>query len=414
MTENWYGTSGKRLWMRSYDGRWIPLPFGAGEDDTIRSVNIYDKKNKRWLTTTWGVPPVNNAEIPPSLLVRAPGRAWYNSGYNPNYANRQMQIPLTPDHDDYIRLSYLGPRTADPSWRIIPLLELLPNRSPSTGTIGLSYYNYFWPRGAYHYRVRQQSSAGSAVTDTHSSTTYGRSQLGDVTGRPLCSYNVRANAPTHGGAPYSQTIMASMVDFKVIRDRLATDFPERGVDYTGQYDPIQLMGTRRMYVTGKLTWSCSISGPGATADTVSNAVFKVYAQTNAPGVEMVDPDSQNLLGREYRPRYPAGVTPTGTVIWQDRVQNTSVTTRTDNLRNNITVTTVVGNGGLIGFDYDFEGPGEDNVSFYADIENVPAAGGALDVVAASLTFEATNIYIHYAEPGTDTPANTHNSAISGR
>jgi len=399
------GTSGKQLWIYTPDGRWAPVPVGAGEDTVIRSLNIYHGVNHRWMVPAWGYELVYRRGLTNTSLdaldVRAPARTWSTTPFNPNYLTNSVVSSYSPMPSDYVRLFHLVAR-GDPNWRIVPLLRLTAAGPPSHSRMLL---DYFWPRGAtVQHQVTEYADGSVTTLDVVAFYTHNSYHI-------LCAVQV-FDAYTISHSPFltrtSNFSTAGMIDFQVIRARLSAAYNQRSVDYTGQYAPMSQMTIRRVYVTGAIVCSVTIVSSGTGGPLLVNAVtFRIYAETSAAGTPAADPNSVRLLGVEYDSRYPSSPIPTGLLIFE----TTGIPIDFDGPN---------GQGGrytsgsltVPSFVWDFEAPGEDNISFYATIEGLPPADATNTEVQSFISFNGLDVNIHYATVDKDTPVESHHASTA--
>lgn len=415
------GKNGKRLWLRSDDGRWIPVPYGAGEDTNIRSLNVYDAATKTWMTPTWGWHVWNRAGINTpvdALDVRAPGVTWLGGQsatsvlpfYNPNYLSKQTTVPFTTMHTNWLRLFHTQQRN-DPDWRIVQVgTQQLPTHVPNTPvnykTTYSSEYLYFWPAVAVNVRNFNRDPDGTVQEYTY----FIAGGFGVDNGNVLAAitYATVDDNTSSDSADPTNVETAGMIDLKAIRQRLADDYPQRGIDFVGQYNDISTMTLKRIYVHCRVEFTTIQSAPLDSLVSTDASTFKVFASTSNPGTEnsLTDPYWQ----KTYTVRAPTDRTAEGSVIISktgaELAEGTTVVPYRNRSRNfdGYLKTTSWSNQD---FTLTIENPTTDGISFYGQITNAPVAGNGLDTAVSSIYLYADCISLHYAVAGKDTPTSTH-------
>ncbi len=407
------GKNGKRLWMRSPDNRWIEVPYGAGQDSAVRSVNIYDAAKKKWMTPTWGWEVWNRIGINtfiPSLDVRAPGRSWKGGRtehpadqlfpyYNPNYRHRLSNIQFSTMRTDWLRLFYLKERN-DPNWRFIPLIGNIPGRVPNqtlnfAGISATQPYTLdagnFWPVGNYHALALPYPEMTGQVTRGLSNEFAFLLAFGGV------SYYDRT-VPGQADSVDTRHATTAMIDFKAIRQRLEDKYNEQDTFFTGQYLPISKMKLRRIVLD--ITCSAGMGVTGPNAPTTVPVVYVLYVYRNAQGV--AETVTSPVWEGSYSVRSPVPEPTGGTAIWSASTGTMTWTGgfyRYDHVRD---VNIDQYNGWVEqSFQYVIEDPGEDNIAFDVKLEGVP--GPTSDRAGGGCQVAATGISLQYAAEGHDLP-----------
>jgi hypothetical protein len=418
-----HGTDGKRLWFRTHDHRWIPVPYGAGQDETVRSINIWD--GEKWMVPAWGWWISNRAQLDPTsnqfwldipsdgFYVHAPNVHWegYSAPnnhvftYNPNYgqvgfANFVWGRGQDPNSGT-LQLFHTEPRN-DPNWRIVPLGHPLP-RYPVAQHYQNPYDPYgfssdhgrcFWPGlsyATYHANTNQISSGQLPMSDAAWTTGGFLLTAGTSQGRfdlPDDSFNG-----------------SFVLDFAAIRKQLHDTFPEQGVYYQGQYTHIDQMSLKRVYIKGVISATVSIEGGhiehgqwvNVDAALISGTTFTIAANTNTPvSAPNVITDPANLWPGEAHLRYPLNTDLSGPPIWQLTADGDDASLSQF--------------GDFANWDhfveqpFEFEGPGENNIKIACAIGQVPTVGmGDLRSVRTTMTFQIQRISLQYATVNHDVP-----------
>ncbi len=413
--DNLYGEGkiGRRLYVRSPDGRWIIPPYGAGVDRSLRSLNIWDGKKKKWWTPSW--PYVSNNVS--SLNVKVPSdRKWDNrSGENPNW-NYGF------DHEGYIKLFYMDSRT-DENWRIVSLLASVPNANPNTQ---VRFFKNFGPRGAaytdgetLYYSTAPPNSGVNPYVSVYDSSDGNFGGAESLFSDYFAIYQLPPSRPVLADLKYAMTRTAGMLDLAAIRLHLETEFPQSNF-YVGQYADISTMITKRVFIAGQLNYGAGhyaedntyIYGVPEVENFFNEMEFSFYYNTNVPGIyvpawpyEPRYPAQQSVGGRRFVYRKGLGG-PTG---MQDAGNGAPQRQRFG--------------GGY--FQINILEPGEDNIAFssvasppvglgsmsaqhYTDPSRTQQAAGPYPWGASVYCyFRPSIIQIHYAVPGHDTPESTH-------
>lgn len=412
------GTNGKQLWIRTPDGRWAEVPYGAGQDPVIRSVNIWDNKRKKWLVPTWpqsgGTDPSAqaNAADKDNLDVRAPGVSWRGEStvtllpaYNPNYINKVSQQTYKPFHPGWVRFFHCWPKR-DPNWRILPFGMEFPERIPNVrindaplSQSGRREMVYFWPLGGVKYRT--DFTGGTPLVTIGGNT---RSDIGLPSNFATASHAGFNTAGFESASNYSRN--SNTIDLQAIRERLDDDFPFQGVDYSNQYADIRLMKVKRIYVHGNIEITANAKIDGAHRSNFAGLSWELHMRKGA--LLAPDPVATEDLGETRYVRYHDDVDGLGDVIadyyYSDFLdEDYFVSEPVDNSEN----TRLINLFKLFkGVTFTIEDPGEDNVTFWAKALNHISIAG-YPQWGTSITFAPTFITIHYAVDGKDTPASTH-------
>lgn len=420
---NLYGTGkkGYRLWLRSAIGTWIEVPYGAGQDSYVRSLNIWNAKLKKWMIPVSG----RNVQIREnnmsateieSFEFYAPGRTWLGGDdqfavlpyWNPNYRSRRdIPTPFSPMHTKWVRLFHVLERP-DPKCRIVPLgvvlPKIVPNRTLNWNTSVAPDTTMFWPNVSYLTNSRRVTEG----VESFELPIYGAGGTAGLEGI------AGAVAEYHPGDfssgvlevhPWSfQSVSSGLIDLVAIRQRLNDHFPQQGVDFVGQYDPINDMKVKRVIIHGTVSLDLTITG--YTADpviTFGAANANIVAQTYLPSAF---PRPFTVGGMTYNVAVPAVTASAGTSIYRKTLADQ--TFQEDPGFHDINGTLIRINRARIqtALTYIWEDPGETNVGCYASFEAMPADSGIIEWVAG-LVFQPDRISIHYATEGHDTPVSTH-------
>lgn len=399
------GKTGKRLWIRTPDNRWAPVPTGAGEDQSVRSFNVWD--GKKWQTCTYFVPlylrpdDYGNDKYN-SLEVYAPGRNWhYGTGdFNPG-TDVQRNTP------NWIRLFWLAPRK-DPNWRMTQMCGAWPTETSSVSIQPQRFW--FWPQGATH--DHEIFVRGEHVETFDSSYGLGGAPIGTA-GLVMCRVGhddrVAYIPPAGGQSPqqiefHDDVYSTGMYDLNAIRQRMHDEFAERDFWYNNQYTHIDQMKIKRIVLHGSAFHYMSVIG---TAPTLEHPSVTVRVQRGAPGI--LRPSGISVPGatKSYQARYPAQ--------WDSTVGETIYS---HTLSDNGTATQpLYGYPGwyeTAGFDtldwtYVVENPGEDNISFFAELDRGHPHGPEQVSTHSQLSFSVSSCVIHWAVDGKDTPVEYHHT-----
>lgn len=422
------GVSGKRLWLRGADDAWIEIPYGAGQDSYTRSLNIYDAKLKTWMTPAWGWE-VRHREAGyrrgyPQFIdafnMRAVGRQWIggadkyqsSSVYNPTYPSPRTTQQFTGQQPGYVRLFYMQKRV-DPTWRIVAAGTYGLPAVPPVQTVDLDFHSrFFWPMAGVRTRyvvnnIPQYDHGSDGYTITRNTGIFVRQQI-----------NITTNTRTD--PPWTLQV-SSTIDLRAIRARLVDTYRERGVFFVGQYDPIELMGVRRVIMQVRPFIDVTINGTAPSQALLDNMTFRIWADTNtATEIGDFTNNQPGWNGETRSIRFPASHQPSGSSIFTMKGSDITLTryqmTGETNEHGPVYQRSAIYDGNNdANFDpqYIFEGPGEDNISLYASVDNVPQLNTLVDSISIDLRYYISTVYIHYAEPGIDTPANTHVLGVIG-
>lgn len=414
------GAEGKRLWVRTPDNRWIPVPTGAGEDSTVRSVNVWN--GTAWEAATDATPLNASAAIQShlhSLDIYAPTTTWKPGIYNPNYVGTfPSNPPWTPAHLNWIRLFHTAPRV-DPNWRIVQLYNRYPPRSRSAGPQPGNHM--FFPRGASYFQDRHDEPNGTGGFYSVSSSATTPLSFRVLSGSDLpyelwaettavLSDTAKPDDPQFGITTKSggEQYRAGLLDLRAIRQRLIRDFPQRDPYFNRQFSPMQNMTLKRVILHGVLDISGSASG---SSPQIPPPAGYVYANLNDPGVAL-----QDSTGNEGWPsgpstvRRPTSTAAAGSILVASCTSYDSITTLNANPNDPSTVTSA-GLGGTE-VNYTFENPGEDNIVFTANTPGM-TVGFHSKIQSWHSTFYILDMALHYATSGHDVPAEYRSAKDNG-
>jgi hypothetical protein len=425
------GTQGKRLWMRSPDKRWIEVPVGAGQDPKVRSVNVWD--GKQWITPTWGYlrweEEGQYTEQIDSFDVHAPGVTWNaftfedqpNGLYNPNLWTKDSGgTSYGTDHDGWLKLAPMWPRTSfrrDPNWRIVSLTRRIP-MFPPTRTVELATdvgLASFFPSVGY-----LRDATGYTPPPGGGTITSGPfAKTSEETALELGSYTNISVDPTlaiNDDSAKGVLRVACTIDLKAIRQRVHDEYPQRGIDYVGQYELFSLMSVRRIVLNGTFNAALQFIGPEVDNDGLfAGATATGYYQINgATGTEVFSDANFDISAPI---RYPLTSGPQGAPLVQtpfvrSRYAAYAFDPNRDVSRyvlganppapiNTFTVLDQVGN--------------DDSITFSVDFANLPLpAKNGVDVWQASIEWVSGSVSIHYAMPGYDTPPESYDEFLAPR
>lgn len=427
------GTNGKRLWYRTPDHRWIAVPYGAGQDDKVRSINIWD--GQKWMVPAWGWWLANRALLNPKaeqfwrsipgdgFYVHAPGVEWqgYASddptdrthAYNPNFGAVSFGDFVFGRWQNYakgtLQLFNTEPRN-DPNWRIVPLA----NHVLPVAPVAQHYQDPYDPYGVYQPATGDYGrffwpSVGVTVYYPETFTT----NVYAATSSPKGSdsvYNGSLVAQTFDNVAYAQRLSSFnsslIIDFQAIRQQLHDTFGEQGVYYQGQYTHIDHMVLKRVYIKARVSAQVEIGGGRYNPlihqfqiDTtpIDGITFTVTANTNTPTTDATLITDPGLLWPGEKPlRYPENTQPEGPSIW-------TLTTSEEGISVSEYGTDAVWYHAEDLPAFEFEGPGEDNIGLACNITGVPGTGGDLRSVTTNLYFTLQQITLQYAAVGHDVP-----------
>ncbi len=417
------GTNGKQLWFRSPDGRWIEVPYGAGQDTTVRSVNYWNDAKKQWMTPTWGQT-LRNLGRPRTVMdaldVYAPNRAWvgsltnhpaelYRHWYNPTYQSPLVtQGQYTAPRKDWLRLMYLRERN-DPNWRIVPVGEIIPLRVPNralnvasglgNGTPYDIHAGRFWPVGG----VRLNYSLDASLTNIP--LTDGKFNSGTFAMAGVSTHYEDRTVHGHENLSDYRNEIATMFDLKAIRKRLEDTYPQQSIDFTGQYTDIRQMKLKRAVFDVIVQFGSGGRGPNPPAHGMGSAAL--FVKQGSSGIARTQ--TSDAWPGSYDVRYPASTEAAGDMIWSVGAAELPVTVNEwtfDYVRQVM----VYSSGGLVGhrFLHVIENPGEDNITFTARVIDAGLPPGC-DESGSLIEVGAQGVSLHYATDGHDTPASTHTS-----
>lgn len=407
------GTHGKRLWIRTPAGQWAPVPYGAGENDSIRSLNVWN--GSHWLTPLSGYQVVyRQGDNRPSWNVYAPGVDWNDltagkHTYNPNFIYPHTNIQFTPPVPNYVRLAYMATKN-DPKWRIVSLVKPIPTKIPNQSINHYFAVNpadnpaasaqtlptddlYFWPSTA----SGATASGGSSepVPDPFN-TAPAQASGRDMYGSLMSSihrnyYNAQG---THGdGRPnyrWENQRVSLLIDLKAIRQRLTNDYPQRDLFWSGQYEPITSMTVKRIVIYAGLQLNAYIGDDNLTAQAFSGFTGELWCERGAATEDLEpsnDPDGWKTPV-SYVTRWPTDTQPTGTRIHQQAVTDIGLGPMSSSA------------GYVGGITHTIDDPGDDNVKLTAHLPS-PVSGSS--TYSSSIHYIPYAIGIHYAVDGADVP-----------
>lgn len=428
------GRAGK-LRVRTQDKRWIEVPYGAGQDTNIRSINIWN--GFQWVCPTWGRLLWPDMSTDPgllanlnSLLFRKPaGFSWtgWSDSTDPNHHDNN---PNYRTHDtsaqqwtlaynaNWERLFYLTPRT-DPTWRIVPLRYPLPRVVPNVtldfdSSDSVRKFNSFYPSVISNTLVLDDGQANPDLSAANGN-------LVDMTAYPFQQTQLCQAQYIHRDGPATdynrttwvndrRTSQVASVDFRVIRNRLETIFPQQDVNFTGQKNNIAHQSLRRvmakLFIQPLLTyWGEVGRTDGKDFDQVQFAI-RAAANIDTHPITMAD----NVYNRgSFTINVPDSTDPQGRPIWIAAAQVLD--------RQMVVANFSTGAGGVtrhwnkwqlttadsIPLDYDLEAPGENNLCFYPEILNPVAPASYLSEVTISLRIFVRWMNVQYSNDGYDVP-----------
>lgn len=448
------GRAGK-LRMRTKDKRWIPVPYGAGQDTNIRSVNIWN--GTEWVCPTWGrllwadiytdLGLLANLD---SFLFRKPaGFNWTGWEDHVNAPNAHVNNPNYRTHDtsaqqwtiaynaNWERLFYVKPRT-DPTYRVVPLRYPLPSEPPNI-TLDLESADFYYLFNSFYPAVIANTVY---LDDGQINTEFGTWSAAEFPyyeyataylGLPvLCQgYLIHTDGPVsdnylHTYQTERRINSVANIDLTMIRQRLQAHFSEQDVNYTGQKHNIQHQQLNRVLVNLRIRPDITYWGELGKADPGGkdfDAVqFSLRAKANidthtgtvivpvydATGAYTTYPVTVNI---------PDSTDPDGSVLWSGTAQplTHSVLVPSYAMGNdaegnprrwtNFHVTTgdVQDSSTQIQFEHDFEAPGETSLCFYAEILNPVVWKPYLSEVTINFQVFVSFICLQYADLGKDVP-----------
>lgn len=384
---------------------WTGPPTGDGVDDYLRSVNMWD--GHQWLQLCYGggVSPTKlrqvNVKIPPlsvdytspttNPMMTGQWTTWVNGGSSGDIGEQQAF------RVNWLPLFFLKPRV-DPAWRIVSLCGGYPLRPQVNHNDSANPYP-FYPRGGFLTSKYTKRLDTGAVTTQTSAVSMTRN---DPDPQILCRVDTTTfdqsaqdylTAHNAGYVTNTNIVSAGMIDFLIIRRKLKEYFATCDPYFNGSYDDMVLQHLIRVYIVADITFKLTIDG-SPPAGIYSNVRARVYMNTDVPYQFTSDPYMPIDYGdNTYTDvRCPASFTPNGSILF-DR-------------------TGVIENDGVLhGQLFDFQ-PGENNMAFYAVIDNIPAPYVDYDRVQFTFEFKATQINLHYATAGSDTPVETHDHYVT--
>jgi hypothetical protein len=437
MTTSGKGTNGKKLWFRTPDHRWIAVPYGAGQDSQVRSLNIFDGTN--WQVPAWGWWLANKAGLDPTsnqfnlafpsdgFFVQAPGVSWLGRdqdaanplahAFNPNYGQIAYSDFLFGRAANYLNTKvqlFNTEQRNDPNWRIVPIGGAVDKQGAALPQYpvgnhyqnpydpyhytGFDYGRSFWPALSYaSYKASTAQLSSGPIQNSHPVTWTG---------------NVTVAAATNQGdygSPDDSTSGALVIDLQSIRKQLHDTFPEQGVYYQGQYTHIDKMFLKRVYLKAVITCSVGLTGGGqnpttgqfAAVDTspTNGITFTVTANTNTPvSSPNTVTDIYNFWPGEAQLRYPLDVSQSGPAIFTKVVNSAEV-----NINQFGDAATWQYFGDLPAFE--FEGPGEDNIKLACAVTGVPTIEAAgFSSLDTNITVYLQRVALQYATANHDVPS----------
>lgn len=442
-------TQVRNIRVRTYDGRWIPIPMGAGEDANLKSLSVHD--GTQWQTATWAKhtfewvnAPLNfpgvslwtytpfDANYPKtitSLEVRAPGLVTHQmADLNPNYISHAAQafLPWVPLRPNYFRVMHTAPKV-DPKWRIIQLWDLHPLKPPST-TQWDGFATPFWAFGAVHQRMQVIYGDGRSTDDTDSFAIPGQTypQVVGSNREPesMGSWSyIWSGINTDGTQPYvvsSQIISTTTVDLKTIRQRLVDDYPQRNIDWQGQYDPITSQTVKRVLVSGTAFLQISYSALHGNISWFDLPRLRIYVAKNVSttAVAPYNPDfgTSGYTTKKYAPRYADSLAPQGDLVYDHTgfdpgERPTTFSLDTDGVHE------AVGAAHqhqleLVLDDID----DNDTLTFYCVVDSYKQSDTnthAININAGLIINQTDSVSVQYASSGHDVPSEKQHGSIRG-
>lgn len=427
------GTQGKRLWVRSPDGRWIPPPVCAGEDSNLRSLNI--RSASKWLV------PVSRNDVTQSrsLHLRAPGREWDNaSRENNTYIFNDDQPYDNTNHDpapsNYIRLSYVQARS-DPTWRIVEIDTFMKPAPFSTWPGSLPPYGPYLVAGAgAQYGMESATWYGTPQLDedgleSSSRRRFDPDEIYPASVLDMCSVyqsreapliNPGPSAPNYYelDGPYRERYRQSLIDLQYLRAVLEQRHMENN-DYVGQLDPLSEQAVKRIVLEGLLSIRLDIHPADEAVPPLpephiywNETRWILKAHKGAP--------SAHPYGQSDHERYPTLVaTPMGeSFVVQQGIGGVTQENFTPGLRGARLKRRTLERF----FRVVIEDPGEDGVGIHAFVDYAPYPGRyPLKIqhyyhedqvdgfyphkVETTMSFRPYYAYVHYASDGYDVPSN---------
>jgi hypothetical protein len=429
--------SASKLRLRTPDHRWIEIPYGAGQDSEVRSINVWD--GSAWKCPTWGrllwpdmfTDPGLLAELD-SMQIKMPIINVYWSGYfdpslggrndhyfNPNFRYLEGGIQWTIAYEaNWQRLFYLTVRS-DPRYRIVPLHYPLPRAVPNI-TLHFEDMPYgdfqaFWPAVTFvseRYDDGVQTQIENGVIDLN---------YADDSYPQLAAYSsnfIPGPAVINNGDQTSTlriTNKVSSIDMKAIRQRISAVYPYQDVTFTGQKNNIDQQDLRRVIVKlkiGVLVWWFGEEIPEVIGNDFDNVQFLLRSSGNIDTFPEVVPE-QVFTDGQYPPvtvNIPSSTDPDGLSIWSATAAQFNHTIVGTHLQ-----TGQVGYGtdrywtwyqiyGTTDIEYSFEAPGENSIGFYAEINNPVGPHDYYSQVLMQFSVGIDRICLQYADTNVDIPA----------
>jgi hypothetical protein len=401
------------LHIRTPDHRWVEVPYGAGQDSKLRSVNVWNGDS--WMCPTWGrllwqdmfTDPGLLADLD-SLLYRPKNVVWTGWADHVNHVDTHVYNPTYRHHDPgsqqftfsyepaWIRLFYLTPRT-EPTYRIVPLNYPLPSRPPNRTldydleSDARNTFSTMWPSFTYKADLSGDGLPASAIdnptadwgTATHDTniTTYQGVNLPELC-RSVYIHQVGPvidwDFPLQTWTTDYRGSLAGMIDLKTIRQRLEDVYPEQDVTYTGQKNNIGNQELQWVIVKFQIKVSLTYwvaageEQPGGTDfDPVTFTLRSDLGIPTSTETQALQPIA-GLYRSDYN--YPLSTDPQGQTLWSVSaqslnhrmvVENRDVGIRPDTPRywNQYAVS------GTVELEQMFQYPGEVNIAFFAEIFN---------------------------------------------
>lgn len=419
------GKTGKRLWLRTHDNRWIEVPYGGSQDSNIKNLNIYDGQN--WLCPTWGRLLWTDFFTDPGLLtdfdslqVHAPGVTWTDHKNNPTYRTHKIADTrqwTTGEEANWIRLFYLAPRT-DPTWRIVPLHYPTPSRTPNITLDyeGGDYFSFlsFWPavtfRTVYFFDgVLQQFLARSTVDLTY----WQPGGVSEIVQYTLDQYTDAAKQYEYRQLTYNTAVgtQVGCIDLKSIRRKLGQTYRYQDITFTGQKNDIDNQQLRRVYV--KLTIQVQLTFDGMITRTTGRefdaTVFQMRYYCGAVTEQLGLVNPSNNVGAVVN--IPRSADPAGLVLWSCTGAQLDVNASTSYPQDAVTWTdrdtgAKYGNWELrksFEITQVIEDPGEDNITLYGEILNPTGINDNLPKFSGAMEVFVDRICLQYADAHKDVP-----------
>lgn len=442
----------KRLWIRTDDQRWIPLPSGGDCDTNIKSVNLAD--GYQWLNPvnlryydgwTQAVSRFFNYDpIPLSLLPEAvwnvylPNRYWEENIYNPNFDETTGQRATYTDYPPWMQFSSMRPRN-DETWRVTTWRQTYPTvgvniiRGQPTAAVELTpnlvglngFINPNHPFAPEEFRPTRYDLGDDAY---RSIDFLGGRRVGanaQFTREGDSASNYQYNVIPASTVPDTASTYTAALDLKEFRRFNEAEFPYS--DYRiGQYRHLNKMTLRRVYVIADIYNQMRVGQfrlpPGMTLDQIDPAHYfrdvnyRVYLNRE-PATIPTTPQERP----RYGPRKPADYFTDGELIasYNGTTPLVLAGQRLDRWGDNLyTNPQEIHAQDVIRIVLPVENPKEDVLKFSVSVGDVPHAytdtfadgrdpsgyeykGPAL--VTASCNLILQTVICHWALPNVDTP-----------